>query len=291
MAMTALTGALIGGGLGLTAGSMFGGSKSKKVKLPPQYYASMDELLARGKEDVNMPTQGVAPLSGMQNQAISMGQQFIDSPESADINYASQTYRDIAAPGDILDRPEVRGITAKATEEGNLMLNRLGRGMVTQGNFGSNTGRDVLGRGVTAIQERIAGALSEYLNAAENRRMGAAGGLERTGAAKETSKLKKIGTAVDLGSLTRSISQQIEDAQYGKAMNDINFRFNTQPQILSSIMGNSVGSVEGGEPSMFAQASPLIGSLLTAAINAGGNKGTTTGDVMNAQANPYYYEN
>ncbi|MCJ7483865.1 MAG: hypothetical protein MUO31_12980 [Thermodesulfovibrionales bacterium] len=238
-----------------------------------------------------MPTQGVAPLSGMQNQAISMGQQFIDSPESADINYASQTYRDIAAPGDILDRPEVRGITAKATEEGNLMLNRLGRGMVTQGNFGSNTGRDVLGRGVTAIQERIAGALSEYLNAAENRRMGAAGGLERTGAAKETSKLKKIGTAVDLGSLTRSISQQIEDAQYGKAMNDINFRFNTQPQILSSIMGNSVGSVEGGEPSMFAQASPLIGSLLTAAINAGGNKGTTTGDVMNAQANPYYYEN
>jgi len=288
--MDPMTAAMLGGGIGLTAGSLFG-SKSKKVKLPGQYYAAMDELLARGKETVNMPTQGVAPLSGMQNQAINLGQQFISSPESADIDFASQTYRDIAAPGDILDRPEVRGITAKAVEEGNLMLNRLGRGMVNQGNFGSNTGRDILGRGVTSIQERIAGALSEYLNAAENRRMGAASGLERTGAAKETSTLKKIGTAVDLGSLTRSISQQIEDAQYNKAMNDINFRFNTQPQILSSIMSGSVGSVQGGEPSMFAQASPLIGQLLGAAITAGGNKGTTTGDVMNAQANPYYYDN
>lgn len=266
--MDPMTAALMAGGIGLTAGSMLGGSKKKKLKLPPQYYKAMDELLARGKADVSFPTQGIAPLSEMERTGIDIGKDFLTS-KSPDIDFATQTYRDIAAPGDILERPEVRGMISKATEEGNLMLNRMGRGMVMRGTFGSTPGRDILGRGITSIQERIASALSEYLNQAESRRMGAAAGLERTGLAKETTQLKKIGTAVDLGSLTRSIQQSIQDAKFNKLISEIKMRYETQPATLSSVMGQTTGVVTGGEPSMFAQASPLIGSLLSAAIMSG----------------------
>ena len=262
------TSAMILGGA-MLGSSFLGKSKSKKIKLPAQYYTAMDELLARGKADVSFPTQGVAPLSGLQQTGLDLGRKYVSNTDVTDVDRASDIYRGIAAPGDILDRPEVRGVISKATEEGNLMLNRIGRGLVTRGAFGSSPGRDILGRGVTSVQERIATALSEYLNAAENRRLGAAAGLERTGTAKETSKLKKIGTAVDLGSLTRSIQQSIEDAKFQKAISEINFRYSTQPNILSSVMGNTVGSVQGGEPSMFAQASPLIGQLLSASIMSG----------------------
>ena len=267
-------------------------STKKRVKLPPQYWESMNELLARGKETVSMPTQGVAPLSELEQVGIEQGRKFIESTDVTDVDRASQIYQDIAAPGDILDRPEVKGITAKAIEEGNLMLNRIGRGMVTRGSFATNTGRDILGRGITSIQERIAGAMSEYLNAAENRKLGAAGGLERTGAAKETSILKKVGTAMDLGSLTRSISQMIKDAQYNKEIADINFRFNTQPQLLQAAMGGAqaAGVVKGGEPSMFSQHMSMLTPLLSASIMAGGAGGAggvgSNVPVTTTQTNP-----
>ena len=266
--LTGMEGFLIGGGIGGLSG-LLGGSKSKKVKLPAQYYEAMNELLAKGKADVKYPTAGVAPLSELEQAGIGLGKEFIGSPVSPDVKFASQTYRDIAAPGDILDRPQVRGIISKATEEGDLMLNRLGRGMVTRGAFGSTPGRDILGRGVTSIQERIASALSEYLEGAESRRLTAAGGLERTGLAKETTQLKKIGTAVDLGALTRNIEQSIQNAKFQKLISDIEMKYKTQPATLASVMGQSVGTVTGGEPSQFAQAAPLIGSLLTAGIMSG----------------------
>lgn len=266
--MDPFTAAMIGGGLGLTAGSLLGGKKEKKLELPPQYYTAMDELLKRGKAGVSYPTLQTAPLSDIEQTGIDIGKKYLGS-DSPDIDLATKTYSDIAAPGDILDRPEVRGMIGKATEEGNLMLNRLGRGMVRRGSFGSTPGRDILGRGVTSIQERIASALSEYLNAAENRRMGAAGGLERTGLAKETTELKKVGTAMDLGALTRSIQQQIQNARYQKLINDIQMRYVTQPQTLASVTGSSAGVTTGGEPSTFEQAAPLIGQMLTAGINAG----------------------
>lgn len=247
-------------------------SSEKRLKLPAQYYKAMDELLARGKADVKFPTQQIAPLSELEETGIGLGKDFISST-SPDLDFATQTYRDIAAPGDILERPEVRGMIGKATEEGNLMLNRMGRGMVMKGTFGSTPGRDILGRGITSIQERIANALSEYLNAAENRKLYAAGGLERTGLAKETTQLKKIGTAVDLGSLTRSIQQSIKDAQFNKLISEIKMRYETQPQMLSSVTGSAVGFIKGGEPSEFSQITGAIAPLLGAAIMSGGGGG------------------
>lgn len=266
------TAALLAGGAGLTIGSIFGGSKSKKVKLPPQFHEAMNELLARGKADVKFPTAGVAPLSPEQKQAIARGTAFAGSPVPSELGLASETFAGLTAPGDILDRPEVRGVIGKATEEGNLLLNRAARsiGLRQPGTTAGTPGRDILGRGVTAVQERIAAALSEFLNAAENRKLAAAQGLQGVGAAKDTAELRRVGTGIDLGALTRSIEQQIEDARFQKMINDINFRFQTQPQILSSVLGNVQGTVTGGQPSTFAQASPLIGQLLGAAINAQG---------------------
>lgn len=272
----ALGTAMAAASLAMQARSSFGGSSGSTLELPSQYKKAMKELLKRGKADVEFPTQEIEPLSELERLGIDIGKKFATSPISPDINLATQTYTGLAGRPDILKRPEVRGMISKATEEGNLMLNRLGRGMVKRGAFGSTPGRDILGRGVTSIQERIAFALSEYLNQAENRRLAAAGGLERTGLAKETTQLKKIGTAVDLGSLTRSIQQQIKDAQYRKLISDIEMEYVTQPNILASVMSGSVGQVTGGEPSMFAQASPLIGQLLTAGIMQGQSTGTGT---------------
>lgn len=139
------TTAMILGGA-MLGSSILGKSKSKKVKLPPQYYTAMDELLRRGKADVSFPTQGVAPLSELESLGIEQGRKYVSSTDVTDVDVASQIYKGIAAPGDILDRPEVRGVIGKATEEGNLMLNRMGRGLVQRGSFGSTPGRDILGR-------------------------------------------------------------------------------------------------------------------------------------------------
>jgi len=106
MAISTLGAMAIGGGLGMTASSLLGGSKKKKLKLPPQYYAAMDELLKRGKADVKYPTAAVAPLSELEQTGIGLGKKYIGSPISPDIDLATQTYRDIAAPGDILERTE-----------------------------------------------------------------------------------------------------------------------------------------------------------------------------------------
>lgn len=52
-------------------------------------------------------------------------------------------------------------------------------------------------------------------------------------------------------------------------------------------MGGSVGTKTGGEPSKFAQAAPLIGSLLGAAIMGGGAGAATGGGVGSAATYPY----
>ena len=241
----------------------------KDLEMPAEYFEAMRELLKRGKAKVSYPTQAVAGLSKQQQDALKLGEKYYKSGTDPLSKEAVGVYRDFTGYKDVMDRPEVKGMIGKATETGNLMLNRAARsiGMRQPGTSSGTPGRDILGRGVTAVQEYIASALGDYMNAAENRKLAAGGAISGEGTKRETSQVSKVGVAADLGTMTRNIAQQIEDAKYQKLINDINMRYSTQPQLLANVMGQSVGAVTGGGPSDFAGIASGVGNLLTGGAN------------------------
>lgn len=85
---------------------------------------------------------------------------------------ARQTATELAAPRekfDFANDPTVQGIIAQTVEQGNLLVNRIGRAQQKSGGFQTTTGRDVLGRTVKQIEGNIAANLASFAESERNR--------------------------------------------------------------------------------------------------------------------------
>lgn len=268
----------------------FFSASEKKLKLPSQYYAAMDELLKLGKAPApSQPLRGTAELSPLELQAQQMVTDWIGAPVPETRRVATEeTLKTATQPVDITKLPEYQGMLDQIIEEGNLMANRLGRGLQTRGMWTSEPARDILGRSVTGTQKRMVGALAPFAESERQRRFAATSMLEQLTQGAESTLTKKIGLAGGIGALPRQIQQQVYDALFDKRIREIAFKYQIQPEILKSILGGSVGHVTGGEPSMFSQIiSPLTGAGSGGGFTGGG--GTVTPTTGNQGTIPYQY--
>ncbi len=96
-----------------------------------------------------IPLRGIAPLQ----------------PITEERELARETAKSLLTPTeqqDFLSLPEVQGIIQEATEAGNLLVNRLGRGLQAAGSLTATTGRDALGRAVTSVSKSLAASLAPF---------------------------------------------------------------------------------------------------------------------------------
>lgn len=196
------------------------------------------------------------------------------SPITEERKLARTTAKELIQPQDIFQLPEVQGIIQEVTEQGNLLTNRLGRGLQAAGAFVTTSGRDILGRAVTDVQQSLTAVLAPFAAEERRRRTGLIPVLEGLGLTEE---LRAQGFTQD--ELNALFQQETIESQQVQTF---------LIPLLQSIIGLQPGIqpiIQGGDPSIFSQVASAAGPILGAALlgsllgpaGGGGSAGTYGG--------------
>ncbi len=230
---------------------IFGGGSDPKVgfqEIPQTEEAKRARTrlskLSEG-EPPAVPRRGIAPLPEMTEER----------------QLARTTAKELIQPQDFLSLPEVQGIIQEARETGDLLTNRLGRGLQAAGAFTSTPGRDVLGRAVTNVQKSLASSLAPFAAEERRRRTGLIPVLEGLGLTEEER--------------ARGVTQAEKDALFQQETTESQQLQTFTIPLLQSIIGLQPGvlpivSGGGAGPTGFESLLGIIGPLLTSAIFSGG---------------------
>ena len=194
----------------------------------------------------DIPRREIAPLPGITEER----------------TLARETAKELAQPVDIFSLPEVQGIIQETTDLGNLLTNRLGRGLQASGNLTATPGRDILGRAVTDIQKSLASSLAPFAESERARRRGLIPTLEGLGLTEEERERGVSQAEFDALFQQETIeSQQIQTFLIPLLQSIIGL----QPGILPIVSGGGSGTTG------FESLSGIIGPLLTAVLKSGGS--------------------
>lgn len=241
-------------------------SPELKLELPPEFHEAMAQLSSLGKTGVDQPTRQVAGLSDAEKFIQNLALNFAGSGTSPPLSTAIGQAGDIAKGTDVTQLPEFKGTMDKILEQGRLDAQSLARGLQIRGAATGTPGRDILGRSVTGTGERLMAAATPFLESERNRRLSATGLLGSLAGQEEAGKVSRISTGAGVASMQRTIQQLINDAQFQKELAEIQFKFQTQPDILSRILSNTTGLVTGGGPSEYRQYTEAVGAGFGAAF-------------------------
>ncbi len=256
-------------------------SPEPKLKMPPEFNAAMEQLLTLGGTEVDQPTRQVAGLSDAEKFIQNLALNFAGSGTSPTLTTAIGQAGDIAKGTDVTQLPEFKGTMDKILEQGRLDAQGIARGLQIRGAATGTPGRDILGRSVTGTQERLFAAATPFLESERNRRLSGTGLLGSLAGQEEAGQVSRISTGAGVASMQRVIQQMIQDAQFQKELADIQFKFQTQPDILGRILSNSTGVITGGGPSDFSTYGPIIASAIGGL--AGGPAGAAAGGAIGGQ--------
>ena len=240
--------AIIGGSaVGAAALSRKGGGSSGGFQSPPE---SAEAIKARKKllelaegEPPEIPLRKIAPLP----------------PITEERKLARETAKELILPQDIFQLPEVQGIIQEATQRGDILTNRLGRGLQAAGAFTATSGRDALGRVVTDVMKNLAASLAPFAAEERRRRTGLIPVLESLGLTEE--ERKRI---FEQAGLTAEFEQEFAESEQLQTF--------TIP-ILQSIIGLQPAVqpvLPSQQPSFLSQIAPLLGPALGGALSTGG---------------------
>ena len=228
--------------------SVFGENDKEQFKVAPEYPEATE-----ARKDLSAISKG--PLPKVPLREISPLQ-----PLGEERQLARSTATEMAKPVDIFSLPEVQGIIQKATEEGNLLANRLGRSLQSSGNITSTTGRDVLGRAVSDVQGNLSASLANFASQERDRRANLIPVLEGLGFTREQN--------------LRSVDQAGLDAMFQKETTESNQIQNFLVPILESVMTQKPTAqlaTEPGRPGLIEQFS--AGGKFLAMAGVGGLSG------------------
>ena len=181
-------------------------------------------------------------------------------PITEERTLARDTAKDLIQSQDFFSLPEVQGIIQEATDIGNLLVNRLGRGLQAAGSLTSTPGRDVLGRAVTSVQKSLAASLAPFAQEERARRERLIPTLETLGLTEEDR--------------ARLIEQAGFDADFAKELAKSKQLETFTIPLLQSIIGLQPGVIpliQGGGPSVLEQLSQAVSAaapIASAAIKA-----------------------
>ena len=140
--------------------TLFGGGDEQKFAIPPEdaiSRRSRERLEAISKEQPrDVPRLGIAEIS----------------KPTEETRLGKETLKGLLQPTeqpDLLSLPDVQAAIFEATERGNLLANRLGRGLRKVGGDTGTPGRDILGRVSTDVSKSITASLAPIIEGQRNR--------------------------------------------------------------------------------------------------------------------------
>ena len=140
--------------------SVFGEDDSQKIIQAPEFEESAEarkRLLEISKKPLpRIPLLGIADVPAATEET----------------RLARGAAKDLLQPTeqpDLLSLPDVQAIIFEATQRGDLLANRLGRGLQKTGGASSTAGRDILGRVATDVSKSITASLSQAIEGQRNR--------------------------------------------------------------------------------------------------------------------------
>lgn len=203
----------------------------------------------------DFPVRQIADLSDLEQTAISLATEFANAGVPADRRLTiDELTRIITGPTDVTKLPEVQAIINEVINEGNLIANRVGRGLRLSGNLSSSSGRDVLGRTVTDIMQALTSTLGGFAEGERGRKLSALELLENITRAGQSDVINRIQTASQAGQTPRQIEQSKLDATTTARLQEILFPTGNLLPVAQTILGNEPGIVlSGGGPSIFSQ--------------------------------------
>jgi len=218
------------------AGKMFGGKKTKQIE-PLASRKAREELLKRGKENVRVPRREIAGLSPLEQWAAQYATQYAKSPVPGAYDTAAKLAQAFATgKNDFLNSREWQALQGTIMRQGEELGRRLTRGLTLKGNspITSSKGRDVLGRSVTDIQQQLMTAALPYIEQDRQRQFAAIPLMANLEQAKAQAQLSRLDVGENVGQKLRLLEQAIKDSQYNQIMQQLQYRYQIQPQILSS---------------------------------------------------------
>lgn len=245
----------------------FFSSSPSKVKIPGQVKTAMNYLqgLLKAPSPV-IPTREIAGMSPVEAASQDLLTKTMgDSTLGPDWEAAKAGIKEFMGPQDITKTPEYEPLVRRTVEEGNILMNRMGRMIQGYGGLDTSTGGKMLARGVRSQEENILAALAPYSEAARGRRLTAAGTLGEMSQLEGSEPIKRVAAGMTYGQLPRQLSQAEADAIFEQLMQTVMFNYTTKANIAGTLMGaKDLSTVTGGEPSMFSQLAPIIGGILGA---------------------------
>jgi len=169
---------------------------------------------------------------------------------------------------DFMSLPEVQGLIQETVAQGNLLSNRISRGLQASGSFTSTPGRDVLSRVVTDVQKSIASTLAPFASE------------QRSRAAAERQRIQNLIPVLEGLGLTEEDRQRMFEqaglsADYEKEFAESKQLETFTIPLLQSILGSQpavMPLVSGGGASS-SGISSILGPLLTSVMGSGSGGG------------------
>lgn len=226
------------------------GTKSK-VTIDPITQSARAELLKRGLEEVDIPARQIQPLTQTELDAIARGEEFAAGGITPELLEAIELTRGIATDtSDITQDPGLQAIFREITKQGDIQLGRVGRAAQKRGVLSSTRGgRDVLGRTISDVEGRKVAASVPFLEAEKNRRFNAILNLAGLGERKTGEEQQRIKTGLQIGGIPRAIEQATSDEKLNAILQNLQFRFGTQANILQGVSTTGTNIVSPGGPS------------------------------------------
>ncbi len=238
-----------------------------------------EELFARGKESVDFPTRGIADLSETELEVERQAQaQLTAGPSPERETVIQEALRTATTPANVANLPELQAIFKQIAELGEIEANRLGRGLQIRGSIGSTPARDILGRQLTATTEALARGAAPFLIEARRAKSQAGRDVSTFVGQREAETTGRLGVGGAVGALRRDIEQIKLDADLNKFLRDIQFRFQTQPNLLGAALVTPRITTTGGGPSELQKVSSAISQIapfVSAFSGAGSTQGTS----------------
>ncbi len=215
---------------------LLGGSEYKEPALSSQSRKRLQEL---GMAEEDQPVLQVAPADVLQQRAYGQAGEYLGS----ELPGAYATTRDLLTnyatqPVDVMSVPGFKGVYDKILSEGSKSSRNLQRALKMTGNAATNSsrGRNAVGQLDTQVQEQLMGAALPLFQEAENRRYDATMALPAIAGQEEAARLRRIAVGEQSGALMRAIQEAINAAEYQAKVNDLNFRYGRQANLLQSTL-------------------------------------------------------
>lgn len=281
MAIDPGTATLIASAAGIGAGFLGGGTKSRKVKIPPQITEAWDRLLElANRPSPDQPTRGTAPLTGLENIIQQITQGFVTQQRPESDVALSSAMQQLTQGLDPLALPGFKDLFGTILQAGQLEGGRLSRAIQGRGGAATTGGERATDEFTRGLVQRLSASFTPIVQQLLGIRTQAPGLIEDILRSRDVAATTRIGTGTAVGAIKRGVKQSELDAEFDKLLREIDFEFRVKPDLFKAVLGGAIQAfpttIEGGEPSTFSQFAPLIGQILAAGIG-GGTQGRIPG--------------